>query len=103
MSEGLVIETGLYTVASYLGMALGAIALLMVASGISYHLAFMHGLRNERVRLVAAGLVHGESKFPVSMTLVVAVLLLLTGMFAIAKSILPVQCPSMRSESGGFR
>jgi putative membrane protein len=56
----------------------------MLVSGIIYHLAFMRGLRNLRAQLVAEGLVHGQSHFPVSMTLIVALLLLLLGLFAIA-------------------
>jgi putative membrane protein len=44
----------------------------------------MRGLREQRAQLVAEGLVHGQSHFPVSMTLIVALLLLLVGLFAIA-------------------
>jgi putative membrane protein len=66
------------------GVALVVLGIAMLISGIAYHLTFMHGLREQRARLVAAGLVHGESHFPASMTLIVAVLLLLTGLFAIA-------------------
>jgi putative membrane protein len=66
------------------GLALVVLGIAMLVSGIGYHLAFMHGLRDQRARLVAGGLVHGESTFPVSLTLIVAILLLLTGVFAIA-------------------
>jgi uncharacterized membrane protein YidH (DUF202 family) len=60
----------------YLGVA-------MVAIGIVYHVQFMLGLRHERHEMLEEGLVHGQSKFPLSFTLVVAVLLLLIGIAAI--------------------
>jgi len=56
----------------------------MLIVGIAYHVAFMRGLRDERERLRADGLIHAESAYPVSMTLIVALLLLLIGFFAIA-------------------
>ncbi len=61
----------------YLGVA-------MVAVGITYHIQFMRGLRNERKTLAAEGLIHAESHFPVSYTLVVALMLLVVGIAAIA-------------------
>jgi putative membrane protein len=72
------------------GFALVVLGIVMLVSGIAYHLAFMRGLRSQRKRLVAEGLVHGESHFPVSMTLIVALLLLLTGLFAIANMLFHV-------------
>ena len=41
-----------------------------------YHLRFMIGLRNEREQMKRDGLIQAESEYPVSMTLVVAALLL---------------------------
>jgi putative membrane protein len=72
------------------GLFLVVLGITMLVSGIAYHLAFMRGLRNQRKHLVADGLVHGESHFPVSMTLVVAILLLLIGLFAIANMLFHV-------------
>lgn len=66
------------------GASLVVLGIVMLLSGIAYHLMFMHGLRTQRKRLVAEGLIHGESKFPVSFTLIVAVLLLVLGLHAIA-------------------
>jgi putative membrane protein len=40
-------------------------------------------LRHQREAMIAEGLVHGESKFPVSLTLLTAVILLLIGVTAI--------------------
>jgi putative membrane protein len=55
----------------------------MLIIGITYHVAFMLGLRRERSTLKALGLVHAESGFPTSLVLIVAVILLLIGMVAV--------------------
>ena len=55
----------------------------MLVVGIAYHITFMLGLRRERITLKRAGLLHAESQFPVSLTLIVAVLLLIVGIMAI--------------------
>jgi putative membrane protein len=66
------------------GVALVYLGVGMVVVGIVFHLQFMAGLRREREAMKHDGLVHGESQFPISFTLVVAILLLLLGMAAIA-------------------
>jgi putative membrane protein len=66
------------------GLALVFLGVGMLVVGIVYHLQFMHGLRGERHEMVAEGLIHGQSRFPVSFTMIIAVLLLLTGLLAIA-------------------
>jgi putative membrane protein len=43
----------------------------------------MYGLRIERDRMTKEGLIHGQSHFPISLTLIVAIILLLIGIFAI--------------------
>lgn len=65
------------------GVALVLLGILMLVVGIGYHLEFMYGLRRQRTLLVEIGLVHGQSRFPVSLTLIVAVLLLVIGVTAI--------------------
>jgi inner membrane protein YidH len=55
----------------------------MLVVGIGYHVIFMLGLRRERIALKRAGLLHAESQFPLSLTLVVAILLLIVGIMAI--------------------
>ena len=50
----------------------------------------MIGLRNEREQIEADGLIHAESVFPVSLTLMVAVLLLVIGMLAIVSMVFDV-------------
>lgn len=65
------------------GEALVLLGIAMLLLGIGYHLKFMWGLRRERQQLKADGLIHAESQFPVSLTLLVAFLLLAIGLFAI--------------------
>ena len=60
------------------------LGITMLVLGIAYHVQFMLGLRKEREQMRADGLIYGESGFPVSLTLIVAVLLLLVGVLAIA-------------------
>jgi len=72
------------------GLALVLIGTLMLLLGIVYHLQFMVGLRRERAQMKADGLVHGESAFPVSLTLIVAIALLAIGLFAIASMVFNV-------------
>ena len=66
------------------GIALVLLGVGMLAVGIGYHVSFMLGLRRTRTALKGSGLIHAESHFPSSLTLVVALLLLLIGLFAIA-------------------
>ena len=68
----------------HFGQVLVWLGIAMLILGIGYHVAFMLGLRREREQLKAEGLVHAESGFPTSMTLIVAILLLLLGLMAIA-------------------
>jgi putative membrane protein len=65
------------------GEALVMLGIGMLVLGIGYHVAFMLGLRRLRTGMKNEGLIHGESQFPASLTLIVAVLLLLVGILAI--------------------
>ena len=58
------------------------LGIAMLVLGIGYHVAFMLGLRTEREAMKRMGLVHGESRFPVSLTLLTAIVLLAIGCFA---------------------
>jgi uncharacterized membrane protein YidH (DUF202 family) len=69
------------------GIALVSLGILMLVVGIIYHLQFMYGLREVRNEMTAERLIHGESKFPPSLTLITAVVLLLIGVFAIISMI----------------
>jgi putative membrane protein len=65
------------------GLALVFLGVGMLVMGIVYHLRFMSELRAERHMMVEQRLVHGELSYPISMTLITAVLLLLIGLVAI--------------------
>jgi putative membrane protein len=65
------------------GLALVALGIVMLVLGIGYHVQFMMGLRRLRESMRAEGLVHGETVFPLSLTLVTALVLLLIGVAAI--------------------
>ena len=71
----------------HFGVALVSLGIAMLVLGIGYHVVFMRGLRHEREQLKADGLVHAESLFPVSLTLIVALLLLAIGLLAIASMV----------------
>jgi putative membrane protein len=66
------------------GLTLVYLGVGMVIVGIIYHIRFMLGLRRERMEMAGEGLIHAQSRFPISFTLIVALLLLLLGVTAIA-------------------
>lgn len=72
------------------GLALILLGILMLAVGVGYHVRFMLELRQLRAEMRADGLVHGETAFPLSLTLVVALLLLTLGVFAVASVVFGV-------------
>src|SRR5262245_36927229 len=72
------------------GIALVALGIAMLVNGILYHIQFMLGLRHVRTEMKDEGLVHGESKFPASMTLITALVLLLIGIVAIVSLVFHV-------------
>ena len=69
------------------GTALVALGILILVVGIAYHIMFMMALRKTRSEMTAEGLIHGESPYPVSLSLIVAVLLLMIGIAAIASMV----------------
>lgn len=58
------------------GSVLVWLGILMLTTGIVYHVLFMRGLRHIRAEMKAEGLIYGESIFPVSLTLITALVLL---------------------------
>ncbi len=68
----------------HFGMALVWLGILMLGLGIFYHVQFMLGLRRLRKSMREEGLIHGETGFPVSLTLITAIVLLAIGVAAIA-------------------
>jgi putative membrane protein len=65
------------------GMGLVMLGVVMLALGIWKHVAFMLELRAQRKTFVDQGLLPGDDKFPVSITLITATLLLTIGLIAI--------------------
>jgi putative membrane protein len=72
------------------GITLVLLGIGMLVLGIVYHVRFMLGLRHERKEMTRDGLIHGESQFPTSMTLIVALLLLVVGVFAILSMVFDI-------------
>ena len=72
------------------GVTLVLLGIVMLILGIIYHIMFMLGLREQREQMKAAGLLHAQSGFPTSLTLIVAVALLIIGLVAITSMVLQV-------------
>ena len=72
------------------GFSLVVLGVGMMILGIIYHLRFMYGLRIQREEMTEEGLIHGQSNFPVSQTLIIAVFLLLLGLMAIASMVFDI-------------
>ena len=72
------------------GTMLVLLGIVMLVVGIIYHVQFMLGLRHERTAMREAGLIYAESRFPPSMTLIAALLLLLIGIFAIISMVFQI-------------
>lgn len=85
LQDSQVIKTG--SSARNFGETLVCLGIGMLVLGIVYHVAFMLELRHERALLARAGLIRAKSGFPISMTLLVGVLLLVIGILAIVSMI----------------
>jgi putative membrane protein len=72
------------------GVTLVGLGILMLIGGIAYHIQFMVHLRQQRDAMIADGLIHGQSQFPLSLTLLTALILLLIGVFAIVSMVFRV-------------
>ena len=83
---GKLVEAGTMRTAGaprHFGLALVLLGIGMLAAGVFYHISFMVGLRNQRRSMRDSYLVFAQSHFPVSLTLIVSMLLLLIGLFAL--------------------
>jgi putative membrane protein len=69
-------------------IALVILGVIMLSLGIWKHVAFMLELRAARKTFVFQGLIPGGDKFPVSITLITATLLLMIGLIAIASMVM---------------
>ena len=78
------------TPARHFGTALMTLGVLMLSAGIFYHLVFMRGLRDQRTSMHDQGLIHAQSGFPVSLTLLTALLLLVLGLVAIVSVVFQI-------------
>lgn len=76
--------------ASSFGRALVLLGTIMLGLGIAYHVRFMVELRRQRAEMASAGLIKGEGRFPVSLTLITAAALLVIGLFALASTVFSV-------------
>jgi putative membrane protein len=76
--------------ARHFGLALVVLGVGMLILGIICHLQFMVGLRHMRRSMTEEGLIHGESLFPVSLTLITAAVLLVIGVAAIVSMVFQV-------------
>ena len=72
------------------GEALVVLGIGMLVLGIGYQLAFMSELRRQREQMKLDGLIHAESHFPVSLTMIVAIMLLTIGIMAILSMVFHV-------------
>lgn len=66
------------------GTALVTLGILMLVGGIWYHVSYMSELRRTRAAMKADGTLHAQSQFPLSLSLLTAVLLLVLGVVAMA-------------------
>ena len=89
LKEGNLLEGGAHA-ARHFGIALVSLGIAMLVIGIAYHVQFMLGLRVVRKQMTADGLIHGESLFPPSLTLITAVILLLIGIAAIVSMLFDI-------------
>jgi uncharacterized membrane protein YidH (DUF202 family) len=64
------------------GLMLVLLGVLLLIGGIIRHFQFAFELRGLRKAMIAEGLLHGEMKYPISMTLITAILLLIIGVLA---------------------
>jgi putative membrane protein len=72
------------------GITLIILGCVVLGVGIAYDIAFMRGLRRIREDMQGKGLVHAQSGFPVSFTLLSAVMLLFMGLFVFGSMTLDV-------------
>lgn len=65
------------------GLTLVILGVAILSLGIFYHVRFMQGLRNERRAMATSGLIHAESAYPASFTLIIAALVFAIGLMAL--------------------
>jgi putative membrane protein len=71
----------------HFAVALVLLGIIMLVVGIIYHAQFMLQLRHERAQLIAQNVVPVGKSFPISFTMITAVLLFLLGVVAIVSMV----------------
>jgi putative membrane protein len=82
LAQANVLREGNGTAKSF-GLSLVVLGVILLVLGMAYHVNFMLQLRKIRDEMRKDGLIHAESGFPVSLTLIIAVLLFVIGLFAV--------------------
>lgn len=72
------------------GLILIVLGVAILVGGLIRHMQFALELRRSRARMSGEGLIHGQSRYPVSVTFLVAVALLIVGVAAAAGILLGV-------------
>jgi putative membrane protein len=67
---------------STFGSALVMIGILLLVGGIGYHVLYMSQLRQQRTNLAEQQLIHAETVYPYSLSLMTAIVLLVLGLIA---------------------
>lgn len=65
------------------GLSLILLGMFLLVGGIVRHVEFERELRGRRGKLINANLIHGDGRFPISTSLVAAIILLLIGLLAV--------------------
>ena len=72
------------------GLTLVVLGTLLLLGGIINHIRFAMELRHTRSTMTTAGLIHGQSAYPISITFLTAVALMLVGLAAVATIVFDV-------------
>jgi putative membrane protein len=82
LTQANVLREGSGTARSF-GLALVMLGSVLLVLGIAFHVRFMLQLREVREEMRRASLIHAQTGFPVSLTLVTAIALLMIGLLAV--------------------
>jgi uncharacterized membrane protein YidH (DUF202 family) len=72
------------------GLTLIVLGILLLVGGILRHMQFARELRARRQELIEDHLIHGQSSYPISTTLLTAIALLLVGVLAVASIVFDI-------------
>lgn len=75
------------------GLALITLGVLLLVFGVANHYRYMRELRDQRTALTDDQLLAGADKFPISLILIIAVLLMMLGMFVVLSIVTQVGIP----------